>query len=253
MRGAGIDLLRAANLDERLGSAAEGTGGIDHVVKQNDGLAFHVADDVHDFGLVGDLAALIDDGEVHVKLHGELTRAGNAAHVGGDDHHVGVAFAELLQIVVGEERSAAHVVHGDIKEALNLVGVEIHRKYAVGAGGLDEVGNELGGDGVAALGLAILTGIAEVRDDSGDTTGAGTVHRVDHDEQLHQVVVHGLAGRLHDEHIRAADGLKDGNGAFAVGEALNVGLAEGLVEVVANAFRQSGIGVSGEHLDFFAV
>ena len=53
--------------------------------------------------------------------------------------------------------------------------------------------------------------------------------------------------------IRAADGLKDGNGAFAVGEALNVGLAEGLVEMVADAFRQSGIGVSGEYLDFFAV
>ena len=131
--------------------------------------------------------------------------------------------------------------------------MQVHGKYAVGAGGLDEVRNELCGDGVAALRLAVLTGVAEVRDDSGDTTGAGTVHRVDHDEQLHQVVVHGLAGRLHDEHIRAADGLKDGNGAFAVGEALNVGLAEGLVEMVADAFRQSGIGVSGEYLDFFAV
>jgi len=40
---------------------------------------------------------------------------------------------------------------------------------------------------------------------------------------------------------------------IAVGEALNVGLAEGLVEMVADAFRQSGIGVSGEYLDFFAV
>ena len=131
--------------------------------------------------------------------------------------------------------------------------MQVHGKYAVGAGGLDDVRNELCGDGVAALRLAVLTGVAEVRDDSGDTTGAGAVHRVDHDEQLHQVVVHGLAGRLHDEHIRAADGLKDGNGAFAVGEALNVGLAEGLVEMVADAFRQSGIGVSGEYLDFFAV
>ena len=253
MRGAGIDLLRAADLDERSGSAAEGTGGIDHIVEQDDGLAFHVADDVHNLGLVGDLAALIDDGEVHVEFHGNLAGAGHAAHVGGDDHHVGVALAELLQIVIGEEGSAAHVVHGDIEEALDLVGVQVHGKYAVGAGGLDDVRNELCGDGVAALRLAVLTGVAEVRDDSGDTTGAGTVHRVDHDEQLHQVVVHGLAGRLHDEHIRAADGLKDGNGAFAVGEALNVGLAEGLVEMVADAFRQSGIGVSGEYLDFFAV
>ena len=54
-------------------------------------------------------------------------------------------------------------------------------------------------------------------------------------------------------HIRAANGFENGNGALAVGEALNVGLAEGLVEMVADAFRQSGIGVSGEYLDFFAV
>ena len=131
--------------------------------------------------------------------------------------------------------------------------MEVHGEDAVRAGGFDEVGNELGGDGVAALGFAVLTGVAEVGHDGRDPSGAGAMHRVDHDEQLHQVVVYGLAGGLDDEHIRAADGLKDGNGAFAVGEALDGCLAEGFVQVAADAFRKCGVGVSGEHLDFFAV
>ena len=235
MRSAGIDLLRAADLDERSGSAAEGTGGIDHIVEQDDGLAFHVADDVHDLGLVGDLAALIDDGKVHVELHGKLAGAGHAAHVGGDDHYVGVALAELLQIVIGEEGSAAHVVHGDIEEALDLVGVQVHGKYAVGAGGLDDVRNELCGDGVAALRLAVLTGVAEVR-----MTAV-----------IRPALARCIASIMTSSSIRLSfTGLQvdctmntprrgraqDGNGAFAVGEALNVGLAEGLVEMVADAF-----------------
>ncbi len=52
---------------------------------------------------------------------------------------------------------------GISKKPLDLVGVQVHGKYAVGAGGLDDVRNELCGDGVAALRLAVLTGVAEVR------------------------------------------------------------------------------------------
>ena len=55
------------------------------------------------------------------------------------------------------------VVHRDVKEALNLCGVEVHGEDAVSACGFDHVGDELGRDGVAALGLAVLTGVAEVR------------------------------------------------------------------------------------------
>ena len=74
--------------------------------------------------------------------------------------------------------------------------MEVHGEDAVRAGLGDEVGYELGGDGVAALGLAVLPRIAEVRDNGGDTPGGGALHRVDHDEQLHEAVVHGLAGGL---------------------------------------------------------
>ena len=65
---AGVDLLCAAYLADSLGCAAEGTGGVDDVVKQDAGLAFDIADDVHDLGLVGLFAALVDDGHVDAEL-----------------------------------------------------------------------------------------------------------------------------------------------------------------------------------------
>ena len=85
--------------------------------------------------------------------------------------------AELLGIVVDEDGVAEQVVHRDIEEALDLRGVQVHRQDAVGAGGGDHVGHQLGGDGVAALGLAVLTGIAEVGDDGGDAAGGGAAGR----------------------------------------------------------------------------
>ena len=35
----------------------------------------------------------------------------------------------------------------------------------------EHIGHQLGGDGIAGLGLAVLTGIAEVGDDGGDAAG----------------------------------------------------------------------------------
>ena len=86
--------------------------------------------------------------------------------------------------------AAQQVVHGDVEEALDLVGVQVHGQHPVGAGGGDQVGHQLGGDGVAGLGLAVLAGIAEVGDHGGDPAGGGPLEGVDHHQQLHQVVVH---------------------------------------------------------------
>ena len=97
---AGEDLLRAADLDDRLGRAAEGAGGVHDIVEQYAGLALDAADDVHDLGLVGLFAALVDDGHVHAQLHREGTGAGGAADVGGYDHDVLVALAEALDEVL---------------------------------------------------------------------------------------------------------------------------------------------------------
>ena len=59
---AGGDGLGAADLHQGLGRVAQGPASVHHVVQQDDVLALHLADDVHDLGGVGFLAALVYDG-----------------------------------------------------------------------------------------------------------------------------------------------------------------------------------------------
>lgn len=53
-------------------------------------------------------------------------------------------------------RLGPKVVDGDLKESLNLRGVQVHGDDVVAAGDLEHVGHELGGDGRARLVLAVL-------------------------------------------------------------------------------------------------
>ena len=123
------------------------------------------------------LTALVHDGKAACRPLAAKVRARATEPTSGETTHELVVVEELLvelgHIVAGEQRVAEQVVHGDVEEALDLRGVEVHRQHAVSAGAGDEVGHQLGGDGVAALGLAVLTGIAEVRDDRGDAAGGG--------------------------------------------------------------------------------
>jgi len=118
------------------------------------------------------------------------------------------------------------VVDRDVEEALDLLAVQIHRQDAIGSGGDEQVGDQLGGDGNARLILAILTRIAVERDHGRDAVGGGTTGCIDHDEQLHQVVIRRRAGRLDQINIRAADVLVDLHKRFPIREAGDCRLPE---------------------------
>ena len=138
-------------------------------------------------------------------------------------------------------------------EALNLRGVQIHSQHTVCARHGQQVGHQLGGDGVAALGLAVLARVAEVGNDGGDSSRARTAHGVDHDEQLHEVVVDRLAGGLYYKHVGAAYGLSQAEGYFSVGKGGHRAVAELLAQLLADCLRKFGVGVTGEHLYLFPV
>src|SRR3546814_7849556 len=78
-----------------------------------------------------------------------------------DLHHEVVALQMLLD-VGGQHRRGHQVVVRDVEEALDLVGMQVQRQHAVGAGGSDQVGDQLGRDRRARAGLAVLAGIAEI-------------------------------------------------------------------------------------------
>ena len=57
------------------------------------------------------------------------------------------------------------MIHGNIEKSLHLRGVQIDRHHAIGAGALEQIGDQLGGDRRAAFVLAVLPGVAEIRND----------------------------------------------------------------------------------------
>ena len=230
-RGAGQDAVGdvgrrpgGAGIAQRLRRVAQGSGQIDDVVDQDAAAAPDVADDVHDFGLAGALAAFVDDRERRVvQPFGQPAGADYAADVGRDDHQVaGLRIA--LRMSARHDRRGVEVVGRDIEEALDLPGVQVNREDPVGAGVGDQVGDQLGGDRRARAGLAVLPGVAEVGDHRGDALGRGAPQRVDADQQLHQVVVGREAGRLQQEDILAAHVLVDLDEDLVVGEAAYAGV-----------------------------
>ena len=88
MAGAGVDLVGTAHFHDGLGSVAQRACGIHHVIKEDAVLALHVANDIHDLALVGLLAALVHDSQLHVQLLSEGAGAGHRANVGRDHHHI---------------------------------------------------------------------------------------------------------------------------------------------------------------------
>ncbi len=227
------------------GGVAQGARRIHHVVHQDADLALDLADDVHHLRHVGPRPPLVDDGEVGV-VHalGDGARADDAAHVGRHHHHVGIL---LPPQVAEQDGRRVDVVHGNREEALDLVGVEIHREHVVDAGLGDHAGHHAGRDRhPRGARPAILPGIAEVGNHRGDARGRGAPAGIGQHQQLHQVVVHRRAGGLHEEDIPAPHVLVDLDQDLAVAEAADLRAAERLHQVLGDALRQVGIGVPGE-------
>ena len=154
----------------------------------------------------------------------------------------------FVREVLEEHRRGVEMVDRDVEEALDLLAVQVHRQHAVGAGGHEEVGHQLGGDGHARLVLAVLARVAVERHDGGDALRRRPPGGVDHDEQLHQMMVGRRAGRLDDEDVRAADVLVDLHERLAVGEAGHGRLPERHADGLADFLRQRPVGISGEDL-----
>ena len=60
------------------------------------------------------------------------------------------------------------MVDRNIEETLNLIGMEVHRDETVDAGYAEKISHEFGCDRNARFVLAVLTGPAEIRNDSDD-------------------------------------------------------------------------------------
>ena len=142
------------------------------------------------------------------KIRKTLKAPFGTARIWADDDRV-LPAGDVQLDVREHEGLRVEVVDGKVEEALDLAGVQVHGDDVVAAGDSEHVGDELGGDGRAALVLFVHAGVGVARDDGGDAAGGGAFARGDEDEELHEVVVHVAAGRLEDEDVLVADRLGD--------------------------------------------
>src|SRR5690554_1154928 len=223
---------------------AERSGGIDDVVHDDAGAILDLTDDVHHFGDIGFRTPFVDDGQVAFETLGERPCAHNAAHIGGDHQQIVVA---LLVEVCQQHRRGIDVVDRDVEEALDLVGMQIHRQDALYACGLQHVGDDSGGDQYARRARpAILSSVAKIGDGRGDAPGRSAFERIDEHQHFHQVVVGWLTGRLQHEDVLAADIFEQFNVDLTVRKSTDSGRSDGDAEATHDVSRKFWIGVAGE-------
>lgn len=110
------------------------------------------------------------------------------------------------------------VVDGEVKEALDLGGVEVHGDNVVGACDREHVCHEFSRDWGSGLVFLVLAGVWVARDHGGDAGGGCYLAGVYHDEEFHEVVVYFSGAGLDDEYVFATDGFLDFDAGFAVCE-----------------------------------
>ena len=167
----GDDDFGSAVLEERVGGLHDRAAGVDHVVHHDADAVAHVADNLEDAHFVGGvgITALVNDGQRGTQDVGPLLGHAHATRIGGDDRDA--VEVDACGDVVREEREREEVVDGAIEEALDLRGVEIDRDEAVGPGGLEQIGHEARGDGLAAAVLLVLPRVSVERRDHRDALG----------------------------------------------------------------------------------
>ncbi len=248
MGGGGEHLARPRVLDgfRYLG---QGPRRVHDVVHDEGRASLHLADHVVDLGHVGGLAPFVHDGQGGLQPLGVGPGPLHAARVGGDHGQPGQLEPGN---VVHDHGGREEVIHGHVEEALDLGGVQVHGQDAVGAGGGDEVRHQLGGDGHPGFVLAVLTRVAVVGDHRRQAGGARALEGIEHDQELHQVLVHGGGGGLNHEDVRPPHVVLDLEPDLAVAEAREVGAAQGDPQRAGDALAQARVGASREYLQLLA-
>ena len=181
------------------------------------------------------------DRDIAAELALELLSGLRATHIGRYDAHFFGIDALVLEIV-HENRHGGHMVHRNVEETLDCVLMQIDGDDVIGAGNGDEVSNELCRDGLARSGLALLAGVAVMRDDGGNGAGACTLGRINHDEHFHERIVDVLAGdRLNNKDIGAAHRVEVTSVNLAIGKLLELHVAKRGSQLSCNLIGQTRV------------
>src|SRR5262249_18297965 len=147
-------------------------------------------DQVRRFHLDRTGTALVHDGDRAAQLLLMHQSPLDATLVGAEDHEIPRRDVQAADVII-DDRPGVEMIDGNVKKPLHLGRVEVEGQDTVSPGGGQQVGDQLGGDRYPADVLAILPGIAIVGQHDGEPGGTGALEAVEHDQQLHEVLVDG--------------------------------------------------------------
>src|SRR4051794_30273914 len=136
------------------------------------------------------------------------------------------------------------MVDGNIEKPLDSRGMKIHGENAIGAGGGQQIGDQLGRDWLTTGRLLLLLGVGEIGDHRGDASGGCASQRIDDQEKFHEVMVYRIAHRLDGKDVRSTDVLLEFDSGLAVTPQPDDGTAEGSLELSHYLFGELWVGRS---------
>ena len=200
---------------------------------------------MHDLALVGFRSSLIDNSYRCSERLCHISGSRYASVVRRNDNYI---FQILIRKIFGQDRHTHQMIDRDIKIALYLRGMKIHRKNSVRPSGHQEIRNQLGCDRISGLGLPVLSGIAIIRYYSIYPACVRPFHSIYHYQQLHQVIIDRVTGRLHYVTVRTSDCLPQIHRNLSVTELVHSRPSERLPHYGRYLLRQLRMGISRKYL-----
>ena len=146
------------------------------------------------------------------------------------------------------------MVQRDIEEALDLGRMQVNSDDTGNARALQQVSHQLGRNGFAATGLAVLPGIAVERDHGRNVIGGSALERICHNQQFHDIVIDNRAAcRLNNKHIFSAHAFVDHRLHFTVVKAVDHRIAQRGSQICRDFTCQVRICVTGKNSEFVFV
>ena len=220
---------------------------------------FAISSSMHDHVLPVDVA---DNGVDHHAVvahalfaagrHRQVQHAGEVA--GGlrvaqvrrhDDRVLQGTAAEMLR----QHLEGVQVIDRHAEEPVHLFRMQRHRQDAVGARRRQQVRDQPRGNRDARRVLLVRAGIGEVRDHRRDARRRRSPRRIQHQQQLHQVLLHGRHQRLDDEHVCLPAIDFELHAQTVVAEGGDGGRAESHLQPFAEGGRQLPVRVAAEDDD----
>ena len=123
------------------------------------------------------------------------------------------------------------MVDGDVEESLDLLTVQIHGENTIGTRCSQQVSHELGGNRYTRLVFPILAGVSVKGEHGRNPRSRCALSGIDHDQQLHEMLVRGSTGGLDNEDIMTADIFRDLDEGLTVRESCALDMRKRMLQI----------------------